>query len=587
MKLVTILFLGSGLLFGQKIDYSQLKNGPFNLASEFSFTKRNNTNATGDLSSVGSNTISLRGCPAGVNGTDSYHYVYISGGTGTAETVLITGGTCVSESTGGTLQFTTSNSHSGDWTITSATAGIQEAMVALGSNGGEVFIKAGTHSIYAPITIVQSNIKLQGTGKGTILAPINSTMKIIRSSPTLATFNNTIRDLHFKNTTTPVNTNIGIWLWEAFYTTLDNLTFDNIGTGIYLDLCETVRISNVQLVDNSTIFVGSDEAGTGLYSFNVQINNLNHFTWSPSLSLVRPAVLTFSRVINSTVHSFVTQGLFQTYNGIDIFNDCQGVQIFGGVIVAPAVGVNISPSTVDGVFGYPAWVVLSGVAIDQYGTWGVHFGVGVFHNKMIGGSITGNNPALGTEIAGVGFDNLSYGNSVQNVTFHAIAHGNGVMVQPNASDVSIKDNYFYMSSASGANIDVASYTADYLSITGNQRSRYDTSGFFIYNESTATHNLVANNDGIDNIMGPDYPSGDTITPLYPVQRVTGTTAINTIALSPNGAMGSFTGTLTLLPTGVFSLTTSGNIAAACTAVVGKPIVLQYNRVTSLWYPICY
>ena len=85
----------------------------------------------GTLASGSNKSITLPGiCPAGVNGTDVGHWVRISAGGSTAETVLINGGTAVAGVLGGTLQFATvSYSHTG-YTITSANQGIEEAVVA-------------------------------------------------------------------------------------------------------------------------------------------------------------------------------------------------------------------------------------------------------------------------------------------------------------------------------------------------------------------------------------------------------------------------------------------------------------------------
>lgn len=79
---------------------------------------------------VGSNTSTLSPCPLGVNGTDSAHYLYVSGGVGTPEAVLITGGTCTSGASSGTVIFTAANTHSGAWTIASVMGGVPEAAVA-------------------------------------------------------------------------------------------------------------------------------------------------------------------------------------------------------------------------------------------------------------------------------------------------------------------------------------------------------------------------------------------------------------------------------------------------------------------------
>src|SRR5215472_3634692 len=68
------------------------------IATQFAFTPQTPGGALG----IGNNVITLAPVPAGVNGTNSNHYLYISGGTGAAEAVLITGGTAVSGAASGT-----------------------------------------------------------------------------------------------------------------------------------------------------------------------------------------------------------------------------------------------------------------------------------------------------------------------------------------------------------------------------------------------------------------------------------------------------------------------------------------------------
>ena len=100
---------------------------------------------------VGANAITMSPVPKGVNGTDVNHYLWISGGTGTAEAALITGGSGVAGQPSGQIIITCANAHSGAWTIQTASAGIQEAIVA--NAGGSVQIPAGFNVIHAPITV--------------------------------------------------------------------------------------------------------------------------------------------------------------------------------------------------------------------------------------------------------------------------------------------------------------------------------------------------------------------------------------------------------------------------------------------------
>lgn len=118
---------------------------------------------------VGSNVITLSPVPLGVNGSDVGHLLYITGGTGTAEAAPIIGGTAVAGAPSGTVIVTCAHTHSGAWQICSASAGIQEAAVALGGVGSIVMPK-GTLNIYGRI-LLPTTISLAGQGSAaTILS---------------------------------------------------------------------------------------------------------------------------------------------------------------------------------------------------------------------------------------------------------------------------------------------------------------------------------------------------------------------------------------------------------------------------------
>jgi hypothetical protein len=79
---------------------------------------------------------------------DNYHYLYISGGTGTPEAVRIQGGS------GNTIRVDTVYAHSGAWTVSSASSGITEAIKATGSkNGCTIVMPAGEIPLYARLVI--------------------------------------------------------------------------------------------------------------------------------------------------------------------------------------------------------------------------------------------------------------------------------------------------------------------------------------------------------------------------------------------------------------------------------------------------
>jgi hypothetical protein len=137
-------------------------------ATDFSWSQLPAT----DLSTSGPKTVNLPACPAGVTATEPWYYVYISG-TGTAEAVLVTGGTCAGNGQAGTLQFTTVNAHPAGYAITSASGGLQEALIvarfiatnpAGPSQSGKVIVPPGELQAYARISVRASNVTVDFSG---------------------------------------------------------------------------------------------------------------------------------------------------------------------------------------------------------------------------------------------------------------------------------------------------------------------------------------------------------------------------------------------------------------------------------------
>jgi len=125
-----------------------------------------------DLSAAGAKTVSLAQCPSGVSASEPQYYVYIAG-TGTAEAVLVTGGTCSGNGQGGTLQFTTANTHSAGYTVGSASGGLQEALIATRfapsnpagtSQSGKVIVPPGEFKALARVSVRSSNITVDFSG---------------------------------------------------------------------------------------------------------------------------------------------------------------------------------------------------------------------------------------------------------------------------------------------------------------------------------------------------------------------------------------------------------------------------------------
>jgi len=165
-SLTLIMVVAAACLSGQSVDYRNVKNGPSQSIAEYQFTLKSGNVTSGSIATSGAKTLTIRPCPKGVAGTNTNHYIRISGGTGTAEQALITGGNCTSGASSGTLEFTTANTHTGSWSITSATGGLQEWFYGAPTplNG---FLPPGTTTLYGKLTLYgRSGTTVQITGSG-------------------------------------------------------------------------------------------------------------------------------------------------------------------------------------------------------------------------------------------------------------------------------------------------------------------------------------------------------------------------------------------------------------------------------------
>lgn len=130
-------------------------------ARAFNFSRTNGAGASGDLASAGpGKVIVLTPMPPGLAAGNK---VYISGGTGTAESAAITAVSGGGSASTGSVTVTTVNAHSGAWTVGSVAGGIQEAHQAILAAGGTGKISVTTAiTAYAPITIASGFTHIQG-----------------------------------------------------------------------------------------------------------------------------------------------------------------------------------------------------------------------------------------------------------------------------------------------------------------------------------------------------------------------------------------------------------------------------------------
>lgn len=93
---------------------------------------------------------------------------------------------------------------------------------------------------------------------------------------------------------------------------------------------------------------------------------------------------------------------------------------------------------------------------------------------------------------------------------------------------------------------------------------------------------VASSLFINRVVPPTIASAGTIAPTENTSFVSGVTAIVTIT-APAGTS-SLGGCINLIPTGLWTTTTAGNIALASTAVVNRVMTMCYDPTSVKWYP---
>lgn len=166
--------------------------------------------------SIGSNTITLTPCPAGFAIGEPF---YISGGTGTAEVAAVTGGTCTSRAATGTATFTAVNTHTGAFTVQSATAGVQEAINDIASTGGLVDLPKGSITWQGGVTIGNNTVGIRGQSGTTITYTGNGTAITVSGAPVQY---NLLRDFLLNgNGTTSLK---GIYANAAWFLNVSNVS---------------------------------------------------------------------------------------------------------------------------------------------------------------------------------------------------------------------------------------------------------------------------------------------------------------------------------------------------------------------------
>ncbi len=527
----------------------------------------------GSLTAATPATVTLTPVPVGVNGADTNHYVYVSAGTGTAEAVLITGGTAVSGAASGTITFTPANSHSGLWTVSSATAGIQEAYYSF-SGAGQIFLAAGTYTIYAAITFAKASVTLCGTGFGSIIKAASGASLQRLLQITSAGTGAKVTGLTLDGNRTLLGT-------------AQNVSSNQYALITNAALNVEISLNQIQFAQATGIFIGDASIATSGVKISRNYfhdigGTINSSGWGTGIYLGMGGATPPPVDIQVEGNSFS-----------DVHNTVTANGPSSAINAATAHYVKFEGNYLKNVYNVFGGQVVSGSSS----------GADICtHWRIAGNQLSWTTPVLPDTTMGIEIY------STHSVVTENIVEGtssNGIQLNHGVSDVVISNNVLKSAAtavaisaggASGAltsNVSIRGNICDgwswgvatnsfsrQITITGNNLSAVPTP---ILNPATYSDVTVRNNRGVDDVQGGTLASASTVTPLYPSHVVSGTTPIDTITLPT--AFSAYNGLgLTFIPSGAWTTTTGGNIGIATTAQVGKAMTFTYLQSTGKWYP---
>lgn len=553
---------------------------------------------------AGSSMLTLTPCPVGLSGSDAGHYVYISGGSGGAESALITGGTCTSGASSGTVTFTAANNHSGAWTVSSATGGGKEAQESAASTGGVIIYAAGVTPIHAPLIVDSSYITVQCAGQqsSTLMADLAVTPVIQFGTSSVVAFTPQIKDCFVTRAAGSIPSgSVGVE-WASFNRAVQ---------------------SDIRISRNDVDEVYDNTNGSGV---SIQADSFGSF-----LDTATTAYMKCSEVAG--VHFFggefgVNQGETSNPTQAMIFTgDCNDVKFSGTNIIPRNTGGNPQTAYAVSFLGLTnptGYFTFDDIRFENFGTAMFHSDSGTasfsdlscntcsfanstpifalnsatqlvssrFSNSGISGAVSLTNPEW------VNFSNnfLSgaitiAGGASSIATFSGNTIGNGMTVTGNWIRLSVTGNSFYTlnlvttgatgqivyggnsfdpslnisPSLGGININQGSNTitsdppAPWQSFNGWKAVNYNSGGVL----DAAGHAPYAgyNRDTYWHLFGPGNPNGDGSPSLADSAA---TVAINTVlgTIKPLGV--PFTGLPAIQPAGTLLYCTNCTLAGTCT-----------------------
>ncbi len=526
----------------------------------------------------GLQSITLTPCPVGIIANGPYaSTVYISNGTGTAEACVCAGGTATSGLASGTILVSPLNSHSGAWTVTSATGGLQEAINYqwLTYVGGTVWLnpQAGI-TLHGRVSFPTGGFSLDGLGGATATISRASDYPngdLLYLNPSSSYYTN-ISNLRIDNQTTASQTS-----GAAINCTLNRCVLTNFYCSggyiqLYLDAAPGFRGQGIEL-------------HTGTHS-----NSLIKLSSVVGLSVP-------TDVVFSDCELFVNLGVGVRIGACDgaTFSNFQGGNGSPGWLVSPEAAP-----------GYVANLKIDGLLWDSNGNNG-NAVIDIAAGASSAGNVTINNcnfldgSTYGVVVAGAAtpvsivgcwfgrMDNTaiqqngaaSYPMLISGCTFIDSdygSHANTPQILCNGGNMAVTANAFYGDRATW-HIGSEGATSNLL-ITGNDfKGSAAPFSLDMGFGTVPTNCVISGNLGVDNVIGTVADAATIVFPANPnfVISGSGTTITQaTMTQVPKGMSGTLRTT-----GGAIAFTATGVIGSAGTTVQNKLYSWQWDG-TKLW-----
>jgi hypothetical protein len=547
-------------------------------SSDYNFAAQS---PAGTLTSGVPATVTLTPCPLGVAGADSLHYLEIAG-TGVSEAVLITSGTCTSGSASGNVVFTPANNHTAGWTISSASAGIQEA-INVGGTYAPVHVPGiGTsscYSVYAPIN-ANSLPFIYGDGPGsTCIQKAFASGDVFLFQPSAPTAFYGLKGVLFE-VAAGITDSAGYMVHTkgANYGIIQDVMVYRVSAGrepfggIYLEDSLSVYVSKVLMVGMGN--TGFKMGNAGQCTAKVTDMEIGSFGTSANLVVIS------GQIQSTTFQNLYLQGgnnnIAITVPSTGYFNEIN----FSDLTLDSASGAAVNAST--GAGGTSQKVSFSNVVLGS-----LAFGInvdgtgGTFYNWTFSGVRGGSNVATGLGV--MYFKNVSAvtvtNSHLQGAT--SAAGDNGLYFDGTTANVQIVGNQigFAATGATGAgqsNNGIVINSGTHTNMTIENNALNGATSPLTVAGGTLVTPLIRDNLGIDNVLPVVASAATMAIPFNPLFTVSGTTGVTAVSGCYVGQRGTFTTT-----SGAVAFTAGATIGASLTTTQNVPVV-YYCDGTKIW-----